>query len=76
MFQIFERRDRILRQELASDGIEHPFRVADRLDRDEDGTANLVRAHHPPRELRSKRGLAFAALATHHGVPGLSVLAQ
>ena len=39
-----------------------------RLDGDERGAAYLVRAHHPAGELGRERGLAFAALAAHHGV--------
>ena len=39
-----------------------------RLDGDERGAADLVRAHHPAGELGGERGLAFAALAAHHGV--------
>ena len=38
------------------------------LDGDERGAMNLVRANHPAGELGGQRGLAFAALAPHHGV--------
>ena len=67
-FQIAERGDGVIRHELAADGIEHRGEVAVRLDRDEGGAADLVRAHHPAGELGGERGLAFAALAAHHGV--------
>ncbi len=42
--------------------------VAVRLDRDERGAAHLLGADHPAGKLGGQRGLAFTALAAHHGV--------
>ncbi len=58
----------ILPDELTADGIEHRAAIAVRLDGDERRAADLLRAHHPARELGGQRGLALAALAAHHGV--------
>ena len=38
--------------------------------RDESGAADLLRADQPAGELGGERGLAFAALAAHHGIAG------
>ena len=75
LLQIVERGDGVIRpHKLAADGIEHRGDVAVRLDGDERGAADLVRADHPAGELGGERGLAFAALAAHDGV-ALSVRA-
>ena len=68
-FQVVERGDGvILPDQLAAEGIEHRLDMAVRLDRDERGAAHLLRADQPAGELGGERGLAFAALAAHHGV--------
>ena len=66
--QVVERGDRVARHELAADGIQDGGGVAVRFDRDEGGAVHLLGAHHPARKLGGQRGLAFAALAAHHGV--------
>ena len=71
LLQVVERGDGVIRpHKLAAEGIEHRGGVAVRLDRDERGAAHLLRADQPAGELGGERGLAFAALAAHHGVAG------
>ncbi len=69
LFQIVERgHGVVLPDELAAKRVEHRGDVAVRLDGDERSAAHLVGADHPAGELGGERGLAFAALAAHHGV--------
>ena len=68
-FQVVERGHGVIRpHKLAAEGIEHRGGVAVGFHRDERGAAHLLRADHPAGELGGERGLAFAALAAHHGV--------
>ena len=74
LLQVVERGHGVIRpHKLAAEGIEHRGGVAVRLDRDERGAAHLLRADQPAGELGGERGLAFAALAAHHGVAGPSL---
>ena len=76
-FQVVERGDGVVfSNELAAEGIEHRGDVAVRLDGDERGAVDLLRANHPAGELCGERGLAFAALAAHDGVACISLPPQ
>src|SRR5262245_42619364 len=58
----------LLVHELFPDGVNHRPLVPVCLDGNERGATDLVRAHHPSRELGRQRSLALTALPTNHRI--------